>query len=171
MKKKVLLALFFMFVAFGARLIPLKIPNVEFISSLIAFLILAFGLKVSLPAIFVLVLLSDFVISGKLQLWEVIVLSGWLAVIVTQWFLRGKRFLNIFLMEIIGTLAFFFVTNSLFFFVFNIYPKTISGYFMCLVAGIPFLRNQMIGNGIFSYIVYLTFNFALGTEKQTQGSI
>jgi hypothetical protein len=42
--------------------------------------------------------------------------------------------------------------------VFNFYPKNISGYIACMIAGIPFLRNQSLFNLLFSLIVFATVN-------------
>lgn len=162
MKKR--FAIFFILIAFGIRFVPLKLPNVEFVSSAIAFLVLSFGLKTALPLMLGLVLLSDIALSGVPQSWELIVILGWASVIFTQWFIKGKKFYRVLLMEVMGTFSFFFVTNSLVFFMYNYYPKTPTGYIACLVAGIPFMRNQLIGNTLLSYIVYLTFHLAESRE-------
>lgn len=158
-------AIFFLLVAFGIRFIPLKIPNVEFVSSLIAFLTIAYGFRNAFFGAIFVVLLSDIIISRNFSFWEIIVLSGWLSVAITHYMLRGKKFANIFLMEIIGALVFFFVTNSLVFFAFNFYPKNMIGFIQCLSSGLPFLRNQMVGNALFSVIVYKTFNYSLSKES------
>lgn len=157
-------ALFFLLVAFGIRFVPLKIPNVEFVSSLIAFLTISYGFRNALFGAFFVVLLSDLIISKSFSPWEAIVLSGWLSVALTQYLVRGRKFLNIFSMEILGAVAFFLVTNSLVFFVFNFYPKNALGFIQCLASGLPFLRNQVIGNAIFSVIVYKTFNYSFLKE-------
>jgi uncharacterized membrane protein len=156
LKKKILISAFFVLVAFLARFIPFKIPNIEFISSAIAILTLFFGFRVALPMILATVFLTDLIKSGPPQIWEIVVISGWATVALTHRLLKGKKLLNILIMEIAGTASFFLVTNSLVFFMFNFYPKTAQGYFACLIAGLPFARNQLIGNTIFSVITYKT---------------
>ncbi len=165
MKKKRIIALFFVVIAFLTRFIPLKLPNIEFISSTISILILFFGLKITLPLILSIVLISDVILTGKLQSWELIVIFGWSAVILTQWHLRGKKLINTFLMQAIGTIAFYLVTNSLVFLAYSFYQRNFSGYITCLLAGIPFVRNQLIFNGIFSFVVYKTYQLFYDTEN------
>jgi len=165
MKRNLKMAVFVLFalVSMFYRLIPLKLPNVEFFSSLIAFTILSSDKKMNLLLIPFLILLSDILLNIFLSVpfdpkWEAIVLVGWILVIVAQYILRGKKFYNVVTMELTGTLVFYFITNSLVFFMFNFYPKNISGYIACMIAGIPFLRNQSLFNLFFSLIVFLTVN-------------
>lgn len=163
MKRNVKFAilLFFSLVAVFYRLIPLKLPNVEFFSSLIAFTILAYGRKSVYVFVPMLVIASDLLLYLFLRTpfdlkWEIIVLIGWLLVILTQDLLKGKKLQNVISMELLGTIVFYFITNSLVFFVFNFYPKTLQGYVACMIAGLPFVRNQAIFNFIFSFVVYAT---------------
>ncbi|MGB9769072.1 MAG: DUF6580 family putative transport protein [Caldisericum sp.] len=172
MKRNLKLAVFIFFalVSVFYRLIPFKLPNVEFLSSLIAFTLLSYDKKVALSIIPLLVVISDVLLNVVLHIpfdfrWEVIVIFGWLLVILTQYMLRGKKVLNVVIMEIVGTLVFYFITNSLVFFVFNFYPKTIAGYISCMLAGLPFLRNQALFNFAFSFIVFATVN-ELGFGKE-----
>ncbi len=164
------LAIFFIVVAFGVRFIPLKIPNVEFISSMIAFLTLAYGLRIALPAAVFVILTSNLLLEGTFTGWDIIVIAGWISVSLVQSALKGSRIKNIFYMQIFGTLAFFFLTNSLVFFFFDFYPKSPAGYFLCLTAGIPFMRNQLIANSVFSLLVYKTINFVGRKEVLQQPS-
>lgn len=158
------LAFFFIAVAFAVRFVPLKIPNIEFISSMIAFLTLAYGFRFALPAALIVVISSNLILTGFLTTWDFIVLAGWTAVSLVQFVLRGKSLKNILFMELIGTLAFFAVTNSLVFFAFAFYPRTLAGYIQCIIAGIPFLRNQIIANFFLSMLVYRTFNYSHARE-------
>lgn len=160
---RILIGIFFALVSVFYRFIPFKLPNIEFFSTLIAFTILSSDKKLNLLWIPLLVLLSDILLNVLLKVpfdpkWETIVLIGWILVICVQYFLRGKKFYHVATMELFGTLVFYFITNSLVFFVFDFYPKNISGYIACMIAGIPFLKNQAIFNILFSPIVFLTVN-------------
>jgi len=168
-KIKIILFLFFLFASIFARFIPLKLPNIELFSSLIAISILLFDSKylpfISLVAVLISDLLLFFVLHVPFSLkWELIVVISWSLVVLTQKLLKGFRFLNVLSMEIIGTLVFFFVSNSLVFFAFNFYPKNFYGYVSCLIAGLPFLRNQLLYNTLFSFVVYGSV-FALRKEQ------
>jgi len=52
-----------------------------------------------------------------------------------------------------STLFFFFVTNSAYFFQGGLYPFTIEGYFACLAAGIPFLKNAITGDLFYGVVL------------------
>lgn len=177
MRKNVKIAIFLFFTLFSIiyRLIPLKLPNVEFFSSLIAFVILSYDYRIAIALIPPIILFSDLILKLVLKVpfdlrWELVVIIGWLLVIATQTFFRGKKILNVVLMEVFGTFAFYFITNSLVFFVFNFYPKSITGYFTCMIAGIPFLRNQVFFNLVFSLVIFATVN-ELGFGKELERKV
>lgn|GEM_PF-6036210 len=159
MKKRVLISLFFTAAAAFARFIPLKIPNIEFISTAMVIMTIFFGLRFALPSIIGIVLITDFIKSGPPQVWEVIVILGWAAAAFTQRIFIGKHLSRILTMELAGTVAFFIVTNSLVFFLLNFYPKTLNGYLTCILAGLPFVRNQLIGNSLFFLIAFKTLEY------------
>jgi hypothetical protein len=88
----------FALVSIFYRLIPLKLPNAEFFSSLIAFTILSSDKKINLLLIPFLILISDILLNIFLSVpfdpkWELVVLVGWILVIVSQYVLRGKNFI------------------------------------------------------------------------------
>ncbi|MGC9125548.1 MAG: DUF6580 family putative transport protein, partial [Caldisericaceae bacterium] len=111
---------------------------------------------------------TDFIKSGTPQSWELIVIAGWITAGLTQRVFAGKSLAKIFSMEILGTIAFFLVTNSLVFVLFNFYPKALVGYFDCLAAGLPFLRNQLLGNTFFSLIAFATVKILSGSPLNAQ---
>lgn len=55
-------------------------------------------------------------------------------------------------MSVLSSVLFYFITNSGVWILGNMYPLTFSGYLECLVAGIPFFRNTLIGD-----LFYITF--------------
>ncbi len=62
-----------------------------------------------------------------------------------------------------ASLGFWLWTNFGVWLVGGLYPKTISGLGFCYVAALPFLRNAMIGDGIWSAVFFGLF--ALGARK------
>lgn len=166
--------IFFLLIAIFSRFLPLKLPNVEFFSSLIAFTILLHDKNKFLYAIPFVVIFSDGLLSFKVPFmlkWEIIVFISWFVVILVQYVVSGKKILNVISMELLGTLAFFLVSNSLVFFMFDFYPKSFSGYLTCLLAGLPFLRNQLIYNFFFSFLVYGTIRLLEHGKVQAENEL
>jgi hypothetical protein len=58
---------------------------------------------------------------------------------------------------IIGTLLFFFVTNTGVWLMYDFYPKNISGLFASWVAGIPFLRYSFLGDLFYVSLLFGVF--------------
>ena len=42
----------------------------------------------------------------------------------------------------------------------NLYPKTVAGLINCYVAAIPFFRNMLLGNLLYSALLFGAFAFA-----------
>ena len=114
------------------------------------------------------ILLNIFLKTPFSLKWEVVVIAGWLFVVATQNLLKGKKLLNAIIMELSGSVVFYFVTNSLVFFFFDFYPKNYFGYITCMAAGIPFLRNQAIYNFFLSFVVYYTVNWLLFSYEKKE---
>lgn len=60
---------------------------------------------------------------------------------------------------IIGTLLFFFVTNTGVWMMYDFYPKNISGLFASWVAGIPFLRYSFLGDLFYVGLLFGVFEW------------
>lgn len=61
-----------------------------------------------------------------------------------------------------ASLLFFLLSNSAFFIfdnqVFHLYPQTFSGYIASLVAGIPFLKNGIMADLVYSAVLFGTYH-------------
>ncbi|MBE37664.1 MAG: hypothetical protein CMP50_03300 [Flavobacteriales bacterium] len=68
---------------------------------------------------------------------------------------NGFRIINI---TILGSLIFFIVTNFSVFLTSSLYPKSIIGLIECYTLAIPFFLNTIIGNIIYSLIMFYGFN-------------
>ena len=174
MKRKTnLVMIFIALLAVLMRLLPLKFPNIELFSTFIAISILAYRNNVLFIILPVLVVISDVLLNIFLKTpfsfkWEFVVIVGWLFVVATQNLLKGKKLLNAIIMELSGSVVFYFVTNSLVFFFFDFYPKNYFGYITCMAAGIPFLRNQAIYNFFLSFVVYYTVSWLLFSYEKKE---
>ena len=84
---------------------------------------------------------------------------GILALItVLGFYLKKITVLNVAGFSIASTLIFFFLSNSSFFLidnnVYHTYANSFSGYMDCLAAGVPFLKNNLIADLLYSAVFF-----------------
>jgi hypothetical protein len=97
--------------------------------------------------------LSDCILGFYPYMWAVYV--AFMLVSVVGFFVMKKlSYLQKLLFLIPASLFFFFFTNTAFFFQGNFYPQTMQGYIACLVAGIPFLRNALLGDAFYGILFF-----------------
>lgn len=70
------------------------------------------------------------------------------------------KFTSIGLASFTASIFFFLVTNFGVWMSGTFYPKTLSGLATCYVAGIPFLQNAIVGDLIFTTILFGAFELA-----------
>lgn len=83
-------------------------------------------------------------------------------------FLKKVNLTNLLLANLLGTLVFFVVSN---FFVWTggtMYPQTIEGLVSCYTMALPFLKNTLVSNLLFSAIMFGAFEYASSTNKALQ---
>jgi len=130
-----------------------RIPNLEIITSfsLIAGVILG-GLYVFLIPL-AIIAISDIYFGNTSILyftWSAFIIIGCFG-----WLLRKRRSFNPrFIGEMTGlgvaaTLFFYLYTNFGWWLLTNMYPPTWTGLIQCYIAGLPFLKNQLLGNLFF----------------------
>ena len=82
--------------------------------------------------------------------WGAFAVTGWLA-----WWIRvqpsAARILG---GSLLGSVIFFLVTNFGVWAAQTLYPKTASGLWECYVAGIPFFRNALAGDLIYTAVLF-----------------
>ncbi len=61
---------------------------------------------------------------------------------------------------LMGSVLFFFVTNFGVWLVGNLYPKTLAGLLSCYLAAIPFFRNTLAGNAVYTLLLFGGFALA-----------
>ncbi len=131
----------------------IKIPNLEIITSfsLIAGAMLG-GLYVFLVPL-AIIAVSDIYFGNTSILyftWSAFMIIG-----LFGWFLRNKKSFNyrfIALMTgmgIFSSLFFYLYTNFGWWLLTNMYSHTWSGLIQCYIAGLPFLKNNLLGNLFF----------------------
>ena len=73
--------------------------------------------------------------------------------------LKKVNVVNLLTANVLGTLGFFLISN---FFVWvggKMYPQTIEGLGMCFTMGLPFLKNTLLSNLLFSAVMFGTFEY------------
>ncbi len=53
-----------------------------------------------------------------------------------------------------SSLSFFVITNFMVWVTGQLYPRTIGGLSECFLAGIPFYRNQVLGDGVYTVAIF-----------------
>ncbi len=102
---------------------------------------------------FVALFLSDCVLGFYPYMWAVY--AAFMLVSAAGFFaLKKSSYLQKLLFLIPASLFFFLFTNTVFFFQGSFYPQTIQGYVACIVAGIPFLRNALIGDLFYGVLFF-----------------
>jgi len=61
---------------------------------------------------------------------------------------------------LMGSVLFFIITNFGVWLVGSLYPKTLAGLFSCYVAAIPFFRNTLAGNTVYTLVLFGGFALA-----------
>lgn len=64
---------------------------------------------------------------------------------------------NIALSSIAGALVFFLITNFAFFYSVSLYPHNMQGVIASYIAALPFLNNMVVGNLLFSSVLFGSF--------------
>jgi hypothetical protein len=94
--------------------------------------------------------------------WGAFILVGFMGMVLK----KQKTPLSIFLMTVGGSLVFFAVSN------FGVwlrwYPLTFEGFVNCYVMALPFLRNTMAGNLVFSAVLFGSYELARRTASEAK---
>jgi hypothetical protein len=99
--------------------------------------------------------ISDLFIGNGFSL---VVYIGFAAMVSCGFLIRSKiNTTNVILASFISASVFFLITNFAFFYPNTMYPHNISGILTSYAAGLPFFRNMLIGNLVFSSILFGTF--------------
>ena len=94
--------------------------------------------------------------------WGAFAVTGWLA-----WWIRVRPHTGRILAgSLLGSVIFFLVTNFGVWATQTLYPKTIDGLWECYAAGIPFFRNALAGD-----LVYTAALFGMFAAVTTFGAV
>lgn len=80
-------------------------------------------------------------------------------------------FKNITVVSILSSLIFFFITNFGVWLTSSMYPHTASGLIQAYLMGIPFLRNTLAGDLLYSYSLFYGYFFVNNYLRVWYGSL
>ena len=86
------------------------------------------------------------------------VYTGVLVTVIIGSQLKKINFLSISTSAVVASIVFFLLTNFGAWLHHDMYTQNFSGLLQAYVAGIPFLRNALIANLLFSYLVFFGFS-------------
>jgi hypothetical protein len=105
-------------------------------------------------------LLSDYAVEqliyhGGYHWFSPLTWAAFLLIGILGWTLRGKfNWLGIAGMSVAGSSLFFLITNFGVWVGWSMYPRTTAGLAECYLAGLPFYRNALLGDLIWSAIMF-----------------
>jgi len=111
-------------------------------------------------------LLSDMVLGIHSTIWYVY--AGIALIVFIGAFLKQVTVLKVGLSAVAASLLFYLITNFGAWLHHEMYAQNMQGLLQAYVAGLPFLRNSLMANLIFSYIVFYglyTLPFIQGRAK------
>ena len=158
------LAVILVLIAIWSRLIP-HAPNFSAVGAAGLFAGSVFGRK---PWAFLLPLiamcLSD-IFLGWHVLIPVVYAALMVQVLLASYTLKGSSSLRLLGISALGSTLFFLITNLGVFFWGGLYTQNISGLMECFLMALPFYKNQLTGDWVFSFVIFGFYQFVL---KQSQ---
>jgi len=103
-------------------------------------------------------LLSDLVL-GVYRHMEIVYASFALIVCIGLWLQRHRSPLNIAGAALASSVLFFLLTNFGVWAFDSMYPKTLDGLVACYVAAIPFFKNMLEGDLLYTFVLFGGFAF------------
>lgn len=83
------------------------------------------------------------------------------------WCMRGKiRWYRVILAALISSLFFFFVSNFAVWIFYEWYPHTLAGLVQCFIMALPFFKNSLAGDLIYTGAIFGAYELAFRNIKQ-----
>lgn len=112
--------------------------------------------------------LSDLVLGFHSTVWYVY--AGVVITVLIGSALKQFSILRVAVAAIVATILFFLVTNFGAWLHHDMYPQNPKGLLQAYVAGLPFLRNSLIANLLFSYLVFYGLSSLLPVQSLSKHS-
>lgn len=86
---------------------------------------------------------------------SLLVYSGFIAMVACGFLIRNKvNTTNVILASFISASVFYLITNFSFFYPVSLYPRNFSGIIASYTAALPFFRNMLLGNLVYSAVLF-----------------
>ncbi len=164
------LFLSFVLVALGVliRLLP-HMPNTTPITAIVLFATTYLGLRYSIGILFTSMLIADLFIGFynwpvMLAVYGSFALASILGLIIRKY----KKFTTILGGALVSSLAFFLITNWAVWQFEAMYPSTLSGLIESYVMALPFLKNSLVGDVVYTAMFFGLFeavNYILASRR------
>ena len=143
-------------IGFMMRLLP-HAPNMAPVAAIAIFAGAYLNKKIVPWVPLAIMVISDLVIGLHgvvLYTWGAFIIIGYMG----MWLRQRKTPLAIFGTTVFSALLFFVITNFGVFLAW--YPHTWQGIVTCYIKALPFLRNTMISNVLFAFVLFGAYEFA-----------
>ena len=104
--------------------------------------------------------ISDLVLTGLYRHMEIVYGSFALVVCIGFWIRNRRSALRIASAAVASSMVFFVITNFGVWALGSLYPKTIAGLVMCYAAAIPFFQNTLLGDALYTAVLFGGFALA-----------
>jgi len=157
----------FIFTAFGviSRLVP-HVPNMTAVGAIALFTSAKFGIKKSFVVLFTTMLVADSIKGLHSVMWAT---YGALIIgmLIGKYISTKKQVGWIIGGTLVSSIGFFIVTNFAVWLAPNyMYEKTVSGLITCYTMAIPFFRNTLVGDLMYSGIFFGGFELFKSMRKR-----
>jgi hypothetical protein len=157
MRDKIVLPILIIILGVLMRLIP-HMPNVAPITAIALFGGMYLDKKYALIIPLIIMLISDFFLGShdtQLFVYFSFLLSGLLGL----WTRSHKTAGRILVTTLVASTLFFLITNLGVWLVGHIYPRTKEGLLECFVMALPFFRNTIFGDLLYTTAFIILFEF------------
>jgi hypothetical protein len=113
-----------------------------------------FAFIIPLAAMFV----TDLILGFHNTMWAVYL--SFIVIVLIGMSIKNKKITNIALASVGSSILFFVLTNFAFWTTGLLYYKNLTGLAQCYVAAIPFFHNTVIGDLIYTAVLFGTFELA-----------
>ena len=153
-------------IGIASRLLP-HLPNFTTIGALSLFSGFYLKKKTSFIVPLAVMIISD-IFLGFYNIWLMVFvyLSILLSILLGIWLKKRKTWYNIAAFSVFSAVSFFLITNFAVWLFTPWYEKTFSGLVLCYFLGLPFLRNDILGNAFYTAVFFAAFELIFARKPK-----
>jgi len=146
-----------------SRIVP-HIPNMTAVGALALFTGSTQTFKTSCIATLGAMLVSDMILGFHPVMWATYG-SFFITILLGRWLKTRNNWKTIGVVTFLSSFQFFVLTNFAVWQTGLMYPKTLSGLLECYVMGLPFFRNSLVGDFMYTAIFFGVFEIVKRLKK------